>query len=258
MADPRQDRNLADGVREAGVRSGMTLLVHASLHGTGLRAAAVRDALLDVLGPGGTLVVPAFTAENSDTSPAYRARVRGMTPQQEAAFRADMPAFHADTTPSQGMGRLAESVRTAEGAVRSGHPQTSFAAIGHRSAELLADHPLTCHLGERSPLGALYRADAQVLMINTGYRVCTAFHLAEYRTQVPLRTYRCVVPRPGGGREWTEYKDIELDDSDFGVIGSAFSDGLKQERQLGGAVTRLFSIRDAVDHAERWMTEKRR
>jgi aminoglycoside 3-N-acetyltransferase len=244
--------------REAGVRSGTTLLVHASLRGTGLRAEALRDALLDALGPDGTLVVPAFTAENSDTSPAYRARVRRMTPRQEAAFRADMPAFDAGTTPSQGMGRLAESVRTAEGAVRSGHPQTSFAAIGRRAAQLLADHPLTCHLGELSPLGALYRDDARVLMINVGYRVCTAFHLAEYRTEVALRTYRCVVRGPDGGREWTEYKDVELDDSDFDVIGAAFSGGAKQEGQLAGTATRLFSIKDAVDHAERWMTEKRR
>ncbi|WP_406305889.1 AAC(3) family N-acetyltransferase [Streptomyces sp. NBC_00885] len=235
----------------------MTLLVHASLRATGLQAEPLRDALLEVVGEDGTLVVPAFTADNSDTSPSYRARVRGMTPEQSAAFRAEMPAFDAATTPSQGMGRLAESVRTAEGAVRSAHPQTSFAALGRRAAEFLAVHPLTSHLGEDSPLGALYRARAQVLMINVDFDVCTAFHLAEYKTRAPARTYRCVVQRPGGGKEWTEYEDIELDDSDFGAIGAAFAWGMEQKGQLGGRPARFFSIKEAVDHAERWMTEKR-
>ncbi|MFJ8078720.1 aminoglycoside N(3)-acetyltransferase [Streptomyces sp. NPDC096176] len=257
MTDPLRTTSPADALRALGVRRGMTLLVHASLHATGLGARTLRDALLEVLGPDGTLVVPAFTAENSDTSSAHLARVRGMTPEQAAAFRADMPAFDTATTPSQGMGRLAESVRTAEGARRSCHPQTSFAAVGRRAGELLADHPLECHLGERSPLGALYRAEAHVLMINVGFAKCTAFHLAEYRTESPMRTYRCVVRGPGGGSEWVEYTDVELDDSDFEAVGAAFSWGVERSGQLGGRTARLFSIKEAVDHAQGWMTEKR-
>lgn len=257
MTDPSGDREPLRALRALGVRRGMTLLVHASLHATGLGAHRLRDALLEALGPEGTLVVPAFTAENSDTSSAHLARVRGMTPEQAAAFRADMPAFDPATTPAQGMGRLAESVRTAPGAVRSAHPQTSFAALGRRAAELLAEHPLDCHLGERSPLGALHRAGAYVLMINVGFAKCTAFHLAEYRVGSPLRTYRCVVRRPDGGAEWTEYTDVVLDDSDFEAIGAAFSWGVERSGQLGGRTARLFSLRDAVDHARGWMTEKR-
>ena len=257
MADAGNRTFLTRAVRELGVEQGMTLLVHASLHATGLHADALRDALLEALGEDGTLVVPAFTAGNSDTSPAYRARVRGMTPEQSAALRADMPAFDPVRTPTQGMGRLAEAVRTAEGAVRSAHPQTSFAAVGRRAGELLAGHPLTSHLGEDSPLGALYRAGAHVVMINVDFAVCTSFHLAEYRTGAPLRTYRCVVQRPGGGKEWTEYTDVELDDSDFDAIGAAFTWGMEQKGQLGGRPARLFSIKDAVDHAVSWMTEKR-
>ncbi|MEW2634052.1 AAC(3) family N-acetyltransferase [Streptomyces sp. NPDC048389] len=257
MGEAPGDRDLVEALRTLGVRSGMTLLVHASLHATGLGARSVRDALLEILGPDGTLVVPAFTEENSDTSFAYQARVRGLTPEQAAAFRADMPAFDPAATPSQGMGRLAESVRTAPGARRSAHPQTSFAAIGRRAAELLADHPLDCHLGERSPLGALYRAGAQVLMINVGFAKCTAFHLAEYRVASALRTYRCVVRGAEGGSEWTEYTDVVLDDSDFEAVGAAFSREVERSGQLGGRTARLFSIRKAVDHAKGWMTEKR-
>ncbi|MFF0449183.1 aminoglycoside N(3)-acetyltransferase [Streptomyces sp. NPDC004609] len=241
-----------------GVDRGTTLLVHASLSGTGLDADTLRDALLTALGPGGTLVVPAFTEENSDTSHAFRARVRDMTPEQAAAFRADMPAFDPAATPSQGMGRLAESVRLAPGAVRSTHPQTSFAAVGARAGELLARHPLTSHLGWDSPLGALHEADAKVLLINVGFDVCTAFHLAEYDPKAPRRRYSCVVLMPGGGKEWTEYEDVVLDDGEFGTIGADFPWGMERKGQLGGRPARLFAIRGAVRHAQRWMSEKRR
>ncbi|MEO3975425.1 AAC(3) family N-acetyltransferase [Streptomyces sp. CAU 1734] len=256
--DPEHHHRLVGALRELGVESGMTVLVHSALRATGIRSGPLRRALRAALGADGTLVAPAFTEANSDTSHVYRARIAGMTPGEVVAHRAAMPAFDPDATPSQGMGRLAESIRTAPGAVRSAHPQTSFTALGRRAGELLARHPLACHLGDDSPLGALHRADAHALMINVDFDVCTAFHLAEYRTGSPLRTYRCVVRRPGGGRSWVEYEDVRLDDSDFGAIGASFTWGLEQKGQLGGRPARLFSVRAAVDHAVEWMAEKRR
>ncbi|GFH37119.1 aminoglycoside N(3)-acetyltransferase [Streptomyces pacificus] len=258
MTGPAAERDaLARQLTELGLRRGETVLVHAGIGGTGMDAAVLRDALLKAVGGEGTLVVPAFTPENSDTSTAHLRRVAGMTPTQAAAFRAMMPAFDAAVTPSTGMGRLAESVRTARGAVRSTHPQTSFAALGPGAEGLLFPHPLTCHLGEESPLGALYRAGARVLMINVGFSVCTAFHLAEYRIGAPQRRYACVV-RGAHGPEWTEYLDVALDDSDFGDIGAAFSRNTGQRGRLGGTKATLFSITDAVDHAVTWMSGKRR
>ncbi|MFE4173142.1 aminoglycoside N(3)-acetyltransferase [Streptomyces sp. NPDC056909] len=248
---------LAGELAALGVTGGTTLLVHASLHDTGLDADTLRTALLTALGPDGTLVVPAFTEENSDTSAAHFARIQGMTRRQAAAFRATMPAFDPLTTPCAAMGRLAESVRTAPGAVRSTHPQTSFAAIGRRAEELLAGHPLQSHLGEDSPLGALVAADARVLMVNVGFAACSAFHLAEYRIGAPLRSYHCVVKGPDNSARWVEYEDVNLDDSDFEAIGASFPWDLERKGQLGGTTARSFSIKDAVAHAESWMTEKR-
>ncbi|MEV7423268.1 MULTISPECIES: aminoglycoside N(3)-acetyltransferase [unclassified Streptomyces] len=261
MAEPVAPPAVAALARELtalGVTPGATLLVHASLRATGLDAITLREALLTALGEDGTLVVPAFTEENSDTSAAHLARVRGMTRREAAVFRAAMPAFDAAGTPCLAMGRLAESVRTAPGAVRSAHPQSSFAAVGRRAAELLARHPLDSHLGPGSPLGALADAGARVLMINVGFAACTAFHLAEYRPGAHMRSYRCVVKARDGKPRWVEYEDVALDDRDFEEIGSSFAWGVAQTGQLGGTVTRLFSIKDAVAHAESWMTEKRR
>ncbi|AZK93371.1 MULTISPECIES: aminoglycoside N(3)-acetyltransferase [Streptomyces] len=252
------DPGLTGELTALGVEPGAILLVHAALRNTGLAADALRDALVDALGPGGTLVLPAFTPANSTTSRAHLDRIDGMSAEQVRDFRERMPAFDPAVTPSEGMGRLAESVRTASGAVRSAHPQTSFAALGGRAAELLAHHPLTSHLGWDSPLGALHRAGARVLMINVDFSACTAFHLAEYHPSAPRRPYSCVVRQPDGGKKWTTYEDVVLDDTEFDTIGADLPPRLVRTGQLGGARARLFPIKEAVRHADRWMSEKRR
>lgn len=258
---------LAAQLRRLGVRPGMRLMAHASLSGTGLRAEVLREALTGLLGRRGTLVVPAFTASNSVTSASHRRRTAGLTPEQVAAFRERMPAYDPLLSPSEGMGVLAEAVRTAPGAARSAHPQTSFAAVGRDAARLCSGHRIESHMGEDSPLGKLCWEGGQVLMINVGFSVCTAFHLAEYRIpKPPLRMYECVVKvnhpgvRPGRqqGGEWTAYEDVELDDSDFAEIGGTFPDSRVRRGWVGGAPAMLFSIPDAVDHAREWMTENRR
>lgn len=193
---------LAVHLRLLGLRPGTRVLVHASLAGTGLAPAALRDALTGVLGPRGTLVVPAFTPENSRTSSAHLARIAGLSGPEVAAFRERMPAFDPASTPSQGMGAFAEAVRTAPGAARSSHPQTSFAALGKDAERICAGHRTESHLGEESPLGKLCWEGGQVLMINVGFSVCTAFHLAEYRIpKPPLRMYECVVKVNLPGRQ---------------------------------------------------------
>lgn len=125
---------------ELGIRPGGVLMVHTSLSGTGLPPTLVRDALLAALGPDGTLVVPAFTPENSDTSRAHRARVAHLSAEEagcvpgaeDAPLR---PGHHALSVD----GRARRVRAHHEGAVRSAHPQTSLAGIGARAAELLSD-----------------------------------------------------------------------------------------------------------------------
>ncbi|MFE5887714.1 aminoglycoside N(3)-acetyltransferase [Streptomyces sp. NPDC056462] len=263
-ANANANASLGEDLAVLGVRPGATLLVHASLRRVGAGPDAVLAALRAALGPEGTLVVPTFTAGNSDSSPAYRDRTRNMTTDQIRALRSQMPPFDPDGTPSEGMGRLAEAVRCAGGRVRSAHPQTSFAAVGARAGELLAVHDENCHLGERSPLGRLYAVGAQVLLLGVGFEVCSAFHLGEYRVpEPPRRTYRCVVQRDGG-RSWIEYEDIDLDDSDFGALGADFEkeDAARPRPvvhggRVGATHARLFPLGVAVDFATVWLAGKR-
>ncbi|MGP9021670.1 aminoglycoside N(3)-acetyltransferase [Streptomyces sp. BR1] len=253
---------LLDDLTAMGVERGDTLLVHASMSGLGPPRVLGQALMAAVGGPlKGTLVVPAFTPANSLTSPAHRARIRNLRdPAAYRDFKNTMEPFDRETSRSQGIGRLAEWIRTRDDAVRSDHPQTSFAAWGCRALELTQGHARDCHLGEKSPLGVLYGIkDAKVLMINVGFSVCTAFHLAEYRylADPPKKLYSCVVRDANGRRAWFHYPDVVLDDGDFEAVGADLPEEVRKEWQLGPRTARLFSIRGAVDHAVDWMTEKR-
>jgi aminoglycoside 3-N-acetyltransferase len=253
---------LTADLRALAIPAGVVLLAHCSMRRIGWvdgGASTVVAALRSVLGADGTLVVPTQTAANSDTSAHHLARVAGMTAEQIASYRAGMPPFDAATTPSTGMGLLAETVRTTPGAVRSGHPQTSFAALGPRAHRLMDGHAPDCHLGEVSPLARLYAAGARILLAGVGYDACTAFHLAEYRytPDPPRRSYRCVISRAGAPC-WWEYEDVVLDDAELPRIGADFDlTGAVTRGHLGGAQCRLLPLRAAVDFAVRWLANHR-
>ena len=255
---------LAADLRSLGVKAGQDLLIHCSLRSVGLidgGPAALLDAITDVAGPRATLVAPTHTTMNSLTSRAFRAATAGLSKEEHNRFVAAMPGFDPASTPSTGMGALAEYLRTRPAACRSSHPQVSFAAVGARARECTLVHDLDCHLGERSPLGWLYRADAAILLLGVGYSVCTAFHLAEYRihSSRPSRLYQCFALE-GGTRVMREFTDIKFDDSDFSLLGadleSAAGSGVRLGK-VGSAECRLIPIGPAVDFACSWLRQHR-
>ncbi|MFJ9565002.1 AAC(3) family N-acetyltransferase [Streptomyces fuscichromogenes] len=257
MTEVAQSAELGGLLRSLGVRRGGVLMVHASLSGTGAAPESVRDALRDALGPEGTLIVPTFTPENSDTSRAYREAVAGMSEAAAAEYRASMPPFDPDASGCPTMGALAECVWSTHGAVRSAHPQTSLAGLGPRAGQLLRRHPRRSHLGRLSPMRGLYAADAQILLLRVGFEVCSAFHYAEYlmRPRPPRRTYRCVVGDKGN---WVRYRDLALDDSDFGEIGARLPRHMVAEAEWASRAVLLCSMRDVVGHARGQMSGYRR
>jgi aminoglycoside 3-N-acetyltransferase len=253
---------LAGDLISLGVKPDDTLLVHSSLRAVGWVAGGARtvvEALREVVGPAGNIVVPASTEANSKTSRAHRERIATMTSAQARQYRQTMPAFDPRTTPS-GAGAIAEALRQTAGAVRSDHPQSSFAAIGPEAEYLMADHRLESHLGEDSPLAKLYKQQhARVLLLGVGYHACTAFHLAEYRytASPPRRTYACVIAT-NGRRRWTAYPDVVLDDHEFEVIGQSLEKEVTVVRgNVGNAECRLMSLPAAVDFAANWMARYR-
>lgn len=212
---PHTRESLLADLQALGVRAGNTLLLHASLRSLGWVCGGpvvVVQALLDALGPQGTLVVPTHTPENRDPSRWETADIPSSWWPQ---IRAHLPAFEPAISPCPSMGVIAETVRTWPAARRSPHPQTSFSAIGHLAAQLTSRHDLESELGEQSPLGALEAAEADVLLMGVGFERCTAFHLAEYRQPAPIPRPNACVVSTDAGRRWINYTGINLDASDF-------------------------------------------
>jgi aminoglycoside 3-N-acetyltransferase len=255
--------SIAAQLHALGVRPGKTLLVHASMRAVGWvcgGALSVVQALLDVVGATGTLVAPTFTADNRDPS---RWVAPSVPPQWWPTIREHLPVFDPAITPSQGMGAIAEQLRGWPGALRSSHPQVSFVALGPQAGFITADHPLTCHLGERSPLRRLEDVDAQVLLLGVGWERCTAFHLGEYRQpDPPRRLYSCVTLTEHG-RAWVTFDDVDLDQCDFRRLGEAFEASCMARTTglslgtIGAGNVRLFTIRGAVRFAEDWLRQHR-
>ncbi|MFH8803011.1 aminoglycoside N(3)-acetyltransferase [Streptomyces sp. NPDC017936] len=241
---------LAEELRELGVAPGETLLVHSSLSSLGWvcgGAVTVVRALRDALGPGGTLVVPTQSGDLSD--PALWSNPP-VPEEWWERIRAAMPPYDPLITRSLGVGVIPETVRTWPGALRSAHPQTSFAALGPRAAEIVGGHAPDCRLGERSPLARLEELGARVLLLGAGYDSCTSFHLAEYRVESPL----VAVGRPAAGGGWEVVTEVSVDADRFDELGHDFERDRPVVRgKAGAADARLFPVADAVAYAERWL-----
>ena len=256
--EPITRARIGDDLRRLGLGSGDVVLVHASLRSLGWVCGgpvAVVQGLLDVLGPDGTLVVPAYSGENSDPKHWQN------PPVPESwwpVIREHMPAFDPAVTRSHSVGVLPETVRTWPGAVRSDHPHTSFAAVGAAAAELMADHKIECQLGEASPLAALERADAKVLLLGTGFDSCTTFHLAEYRVPgLPMFEFGTAIATPAG-RQWVSYTDVRINSDDFEALGQAYQEAAPVRAGLvGEADCTLFPVRGAVEFAVGWLRDNR-
>lgn len=260
---PATEESLAADLAALGLRKGDIVIAQGSLRSIGPVAGGVRTvarALRRAVGSEGTLVAYTATPENSDTSSIDQAITGGMGPEELAAYRAAMKPFDPlDTPASPTLGRLSEEIRTTSGALRSGHPQTSFAAVGPAAAGIVARHDLDCHLGEHSPAGALYRAGARTWVFGVPVWYVTALHLAEYRMpDLPRRGYRCVVRNAVGQPEWVGFEAVALFDDHFPDLGEELERSVPMPTgRVGDAQSWLVPIPAAVDAATRWLNGRR-
>ncbi len=254
--EPRTRESLVADLRAAGVGPGTTVLVHSSLSALGWVAGgaiSVVQALLDSVGPTGTLVMPAHSGQLTDPA---RWRAPPVPDDWIAPIRAHLPAYDPRMTPTRGMGAIAELFRTWPGTARSDHPNCSFVANGPDADALLGDHRLDSPLGEHSPLAGLYERDATIMLLGVDFDSCTMLHLAETRAWPDREGLKAGAPMLVNGKhQWVSYTEPPTGDMDhFVELGRHLVEtDLARKAQVGSATAVLMSARALTDTAvARW------
>ncbi|MFM9946995.1 MAG: aminoglycoside 3-N-acetyltransferase [Saprospiraceae bacterium] len=252
-------------LRELGVAPGDTLMLHVSVKAVGWIVGGPEvflDALLDVLGSEGTLMMLAGWED-------YPYHLSEWPPEQQQAYREACPAFDPEHSRAHGkeFSRLCEYLRTRKkgGPVfRSAHPSCSVVATGKQATWLCADHPLQYGFGERSPFAKLCEAGGWVLNIGAPLDTFTVLHYAEHRSQIAnKRIARYQMPiLVNGSRTWV---DLEEFDSSNGIVdwdGEDYFELIAKdfiaaraipECKVGEAISYRFSASQLCDFGQQWM-----
>lgn len=254
---PHNRASLADDLRRLGIAPGMALIVHSSLSAIGHVASgaeAVILALMDCLGPDGTLVMPTFSGQLTDPATWQAPPVPAAW---HDALRATTLPFDPRRTPTRGMGAIPEQFRTWPDVHRSTHPVLSLAAWGRHAAALVADHPLPWALGDATPMGRFNALGGHVLLIGVGHDRNSSLHLAETRARHRRVQHRATPVLRDGGLRWESHPDVA---ADFGVlfprIGAAFeATGAVRHGPVGAAPSRLMYQPALVDFATAWLND---
>jgi aminoglycoside 3-N-acetyltransferase len=258
---PATVETLVRDLRALALEHGATVMVHTSMSKLGFvvgGAQAVVEALVEAVGPTGTIAMPTHSGGLSDPGGWSNPPV---PPDWHDTIRSTMPPFHPALTPTRSMGAVAECFRHLEGAHRSNHPSVSTAARGPQASFITHDHQLDSGLGEGSPLARLYDLDARVLLLGVTHANNTCLHLAEHRAAYPSKslTQKSAPLVVDGRRQWVTYEDLDEDADDFDEIGESIAAAdLERRGPVGAGEARLVRVRDAVDHATVWMGTNRR
>ncbi|MGW8378318.1 aminoglycoside 3-N-acetyltransferase [Streptomyces sp. ODS28] len=267
---PVTRERVARGVRALGVGEGDVVMFHTRMSALGYVAGGpqtVIEGLRDAVGDGGTLMV---TCGWND-APPYDFTSWPQAWQDE--LRAHHPAFDPLLSEADhNNGRLPEALRRWPGAVRSRHPDASFAALGARAGELMEDHPWDHPHGPGSPLARLVQAGGRVLLLGAPLDSLTLLHHAEALAQAPGKRF-VAYEQPitvAGRRVWRRFRDIDTEDAAFDyspavpahawpftvIAEAALAAGIGTRGTVGAAESHLFDAADVVRFGVRWIEEK--
>lgn len=226
---------LIDEFRSLGMEAGDVLFVHSAYSTLGRAPGGVEggpqtviEALLEVLGPEGTLIMPTFNYD----------------------FLKGVP-WDIRTTPSQ-MGILTELVRQDPRAKRMFHPIYSMAAIGKRADEVASHRTNDC-FGETTIFKKFRDWDAKILIIGLPYsKSITFLHHCEQMAGVDyrfLKEFKGIAIDFDGRPQEVTYtmfvRDVERGVVlDFEPIGALLDRQVVKKKQIGLGEVRLMKCND--------------
>jgi aminoglycoside 3-N-acetyltransferase len=203
-------QELRDQAADLGLAPGDRVMLHVSLRALGPVLGGPDlfiQALAEAVGPEGALLVYV------GCEPPYDDIGRGcFTPEQEAFFRAELPAFDCRTARAcRDFGAFAEIFRSHPGVRCSANPGARMAALGGAAAALTRDHPLDDGYGAGSPLERLVRSGGKVLLVGSDPDNVTLLHYAEAIAPIPgkrrVRIETALLVE--GTRRWVAYEETD-------------------------------------------------
>ncbi|MEE8808472.1 MAG: AAC(3) family N-acetyltransferase [Lactimicrobium sp.] len=251
--DPVTRETLTAGLKKLGLRDGMIVEVHARLSSFDCvigGARTVVDALMDIAGENGTIVMPVNCHDNAEPSTWKHPVIQ---PQAYASVRSAIPPYDPQLSDIPDMGEVAENFRRRKGVIFSQHPRVSYAAWGRYAKLLCNRQSLHFPLAEESPAARMYEMKGFVLLMGCDFDSATSMHLAEYRTDDrPIRIEGCCM-QTDQGPQWKNYLDLDLDSSDFTRVRSELvKKKAVRETVIGGSRIQFFPLAYAVDEATRY------
>ena len=253
--------NIVSELKRMGLKKNDVVMVHTSLKSMGYvcgGAQTVIEALIEVVGEEGTIMMPTQSWRNLDPEEGvhWEADENGWQ-----VIRDNWPAYDKYITPTNTMGAVAEMFRQWPGSIRSDHPARSVCAYGKYAEYLTKDHDISNIFGEGSPIARLYELGGKVLLLGVGYDKNTSMHLADVRAEYAGKhnctQYSAIMEN--GKRVWKRYDTLFVDGEDFEEIGKAFEESNPVSKGvIGEAEIRLMEQRDIVDYAVEWIEKNRR
>jgi aminoglycoside 3-N-acetyltransferase len=214
------------GLERLGLAPGDRVVAHTSLSSFGHvdgGAATVIEALLTVLGPSGTLMMPHF-----------------LRPYFDGAYDARCPA------PSYN-GVVPNLLRTWPGAITSLHPSHPVVALGPEATRMTEGHFRVSSVGRDSPMDRMAKAGAKVLLLGVNQVANSTIHIGEAYARPPYwgrprpdRAPGRWMIFPDGHQEWIVLPETPGDSAGFGNIEPWLVErGLIAFERIGRARCRL-------------------
>lgn len=232
---------LKQGLARLGIQPGMHLIAHSSLKSFGHvegGADTVIDALMELLTPEGTLMMPSF-----NHNAVYN----------EGGI---WDVAHTPTT----NGIIPDTFWRRENVCRSINPTHAFAAWGKNAHRYTDDHQKTSALGPDSPLGRLMEDGGYCLLLGVGYNRNTFHHYVELCEGAPCLKMRGEVytVRLADGAEimahtWS-WRGSRCPIEDFALYEGRM-DAIDQKARIGNATVTLYKLSEGYQIIQRGLKE---
>ncbi len=222
---PHTRDELVAQLRALGVEPGIVLLVHTSFRNTGPvqeGPSGLIDALLEAIGPEGTLVMPSWTDDDDEV------------------FEPDS----YDVT--EHLGVVADTFWRRDAVLRGDHP-FAVAATGPLADEI-AGAPLV--LPPHAPNSGVARVcdnDGWVLLLGVDHDADTTIHLAELTAGVPYRVANFITVLEDGRAKRVDYDENDHCCQNFNLTGDWLRRrGLQKDGTVGNSDAMLARSHDIV------------